>query len=861
MTLVDHPLDLTRRSRRPRGLLGEVDTSVDTFVARLSRAGDAMIVSADRGPLRTRLLERAAAAAERARYRVVRAEGLEFEAALPYAALNQLLLPFLEHLPVLPVKQRADLSVALGLTHGIVAEQAVGPAALTLLSEITRERPALLVLDGLHRADPDSLAVLEFLAPRLSVVTRAGLLAAGFGPAPGFRTLMLPAQPHGEADDLLRRVARLPAETRRALLELALSTRRALPESALSGRRIGVDEPLGPARMAGLITVDEQTGAVSFADPVTATVVLQASTSEERRQAHRRLAERPETDVAARTRHLDQATVGPDEEVAGLLEAAGRAALAAGEAMTAAAALVRAAYASVVPAERSRRLAEAARITAQIPGAAAEVSGLLAEARLTDPAVVETLTAVLARANVLLNGNGDVRGAHQLLVSGIEDAEKRGERGPALAEAVQNLLLVCVVGHDRAMWATFDDILARHTEDLPRELVGAATTLARPGSASPAVLGRLDDAIRNLDTESSPNTVFRVSASAYGVDRLAGCCAALRRVVGSTDPEKAATAVLTGMMMLAYEDMRAGRWQLAKREAAEGVRLSRKIRLPLQELPGRYVQAFLHAATGEYDELRLLDAQAFQWGVARGVNSVRAHMGHATGLGALGRGDYEEAYATLKPVAAPFDPHDRYAPWMLLDFVEACMSTLRIDEARSHVAAAAEAGVPHLSPRNRFIHAGAAAMVAPDDEADALYTAALADTSAEVGSFHRARIELSYGRWLRRQRRPRDARRLLREARSTFDNLGAVPWSNRAGAELDATAGTRGGEAGKLTPQEQVVAELAAAGLTNKQIGERLQVSHRTIGSHLARVFPKLGVTSRAALRGALEALNRDDPT
>ncbi|NMO56851.1 helix-turn-helix domain-containing protein [Actinoplanes sp. TBRC 11911] len=851
MTLVDHPLDLTRRSRRPRHHDGRDPhaEAVDKFVARLSRTGDAMIVSADRGPARTRLLDRAMAAAERSAFRVVRTAGLEFEAALPYAALNQLLLPFLEHLRVLPAAQRADLSVALGLANGIVSGDVVAPAALTLLAEVTREQPALLVLDGLHRADPDSVAVLEFLAPRLSVLTRAGLLAAGFGPAPGFRTLVLPAQPHREADDLLRRVGRLPVETRRALLELALSR-----------TRTGFGESLRLARMAGLITVDEPAGTVSFADAMTATVVLQASTSEERRQAHRRLADRPDTDVAARTHHLDQATVGPDEEVAGLLEGAGRAALATGDAVTAAAALVRAAYASVAPGERSRRLAEAARVKAQIPGAGAEVSGLLAEARLTDPAVVESLAAVLARANVLLNGIGDVRGAHRLLVAGIEEGDRRGERGPALAEAVQNLLLVCVVGHDRTMWDQFDDILARHTDDLPRELVGAATTLARPGTASPAVLGRLDDAIRNLNDESSPNTVFRVSASAYGVDRLSGCCDALRRVVAGTDPEKAGTAVLTGMMMLAYEDMRAGRWQLARQEAGEGVRLSRKIRMPLQELPGRYVQAIIHAATGEYEELRVLDAQAFQWGVPRGVNSVRAHMGHATGLGALSRGDYEEAYATLRPVAAPFDPHDRYAPWMLLDFVEACMSTLRVDEARAHVAAAADAGVPRLSPRNAFIHAGVSAMVASDDAADALYTAALSDGLVEAGTFHRARIELSYGRWLRRQRRPRDARRLLREAQSTFQRLGAVPWANRAGAELDATAGTRSGEAGKLTPQEQVVAELAAAGLTNKQIGERLQVSHRTIGSHLARVFPKLGVTSRAALRGALEAANRPDP-
>ena len=809
---------------------------IERFVDRLPEAGDALVVC-------PALLGRAVDRAAESGILVVAAVGLQFEAGVPYAALNQLLLPLIDHLPVVPPRQRTDLCMAIGLAPGIAAEETVGPAALALLAAATRDRPVLLVLDDLHRADPATLAVLEFLAPRLSL-TRAGLLTAGTGPVPGFRTLTTPSNPRRHAEETVRRrVGRLPAPTRRALLELALCH-----------LRRELDEPMRPAVSAGLVTVDDS-DAVSFVDPVVETVVLGASTSEERRQAHRRLAERPGIGLAARTRHLDQATVGPDEEVAGLLESAGRTAVLAGDMPTAAAALQRAAYASPATADRGRRLAEAARVKAQIPGTAADVSGLLAEARLADPAVVESLSALVARANVLLDASGDVRGAHRLLVDGIEDAQRRGETGPALAEAVQSLLIVCVAGHDEHMWAGFDDVLARHAGELPCELVAAATTLARPGAATPAVLDRLDDAIRDLDTTTDADTVFRVSMSAYGVDRLAGCYAALRRVVTGTDPQEAGTAVLTGLMMLAVEDLRAGRWQQALREAADGIRLSRRIRLPLQESPARYVQAYIHAAAGEYDELRRLDAQAYQWAVPRGVNSVRAHMAHATGLGALGRGDYEEAYATLKPVASPFDPHDRYAPWMLLDFVEACLATLRIDEARAHVAAAAAAGVPGLSARNRFIHAGVAAMTAPDDEAEELYTVALADATAEAGSFHRARIELSYGRWLRRRRRPRDARRLLREALTTFQELGATPWVSRASAELDATAGTRSSEAGRLTPQELVVAELAAAGLTNKQIGERLQVSHRTIGSHLARVFPKLRVSSRAALRGALARL------
>ena len=62
----------------------------------------------------------------------------------------------------------------------------------------------------------------------------------------------------------------------------------------------------------------------------------------------------------------------------------------------------------------------------------------------------------------------------------------------------------------------------------------------------------------------------------------------------------------------------------------------------------------------------------------------------------------------------------------------------------------------------------------------------------------------------------------------------------------------------QLTPQELQFAQLAADGLTNREIGERLYLSHRTVGSHLYQLFPKLGVTSRTELRAALEPAARD---
>jgi DNA-binding NarL/FixJ family response regulator len=97
----------------------------------------------------------------------------------------------------------------------------------------------------------------------------------------------------------------------------------------------------------------------------------------------------------------------------------------------------------------------------------------------------------------------------------------------------------------------------------------------------------------------------------------------------------------------------------------------------------------------------------------------------------------------------------------------------------------------------------------------------------------------------------------LREAVEAFDALGLLRYAERARRELRASgervrSRSRGGWA-ELSPQELQIAQLAAEGLSNREIGEQLYLSHRTVESHLYRLFPKLGVTSRAQLRGALE--------
>jgi DNA-binding CsgD family transcriptional regulator len=116
----------------------------------------------------------------------------------------------------------------------------------------------------------------------------------------------------------------------------------------------------------------------------------------------------------------------------------------------------------------------------------------------------------------------------------------------------------------------------------------------------------------------------------------------------------------------------------------------------------------------------------------------------------------------------------------------------------------------------------------------------------------RARTELLYGEWLRRQRRRADARVHLRAALETFRQLGALPWEQRAEAELRATGETVRkrdvSAAEQLTPQERQIAGLVAEGLTNKEIAAQLFLSPRTVDYHLRKVFTKLGIGSRADL-------------
>jgi DNA-binding CsgD family transcriptional regulator len=206
--------------------------------------------------------------------------------------------------------------------------------------------------------------------------------------------------------------------------------------------------------------------------------------------------------------------------------------------------------------------------------------------------------------------------------------------------------------------------------------------------------------------------------------------------------------------------------------------------------------------------------------------------------------------------------HVPHALWLVMEVVEAAVRSGRRHEAEAHATAAHDARLSEISPRLALVTAGSAAMCAPDETSRAAFDAALAVPGAERWPFDLARVELAYGERLRRLKPATEARHHLTAALEIFDRLDARPWAARARSELRVGArvtGTRGLAALSLTPQQREIALLAAAGMTNKQIGERLFLSPRTVSTHLYQLFPKLGITSRAALRDALAEIDVDD--
>ena len=302
---------------------------------------------------------------------------------------------------------------------------------------------------------------------------------------------------------------------------------------------------------------------------------------------------------------------------------------------------------------------------------------------------------------------------------------------------------------------------------------------------------------------------------------------------------------------------RLGDWEVAIPAAEEARRLAEELGEPQWEAAADTVISLVAAMRGDEEQAERMAVQAEIVAEPAGANITMAFAQFGKVLAALASGRHADAFAYAERLFDPADSayHPVISSWLIADLADAARHIERLDAARARVAQVEATAGERPGTWVALVLGHARALVAEPAEAGDLFDEVLASDLTRW-PFQRARIQLAYGQWLRRQRHVADSRGVLRTARDTFDALGCAPWSEYARRELRAS-GERSRRhvpeaRDQLTPQELQIAQLAAEGLSNREIGQRLYLSHRTISTHLYRVFPKLGITSRGELSGAL---------
>ena len=506
----------------------------------------------------------------------------------------------------------------------------------------------------------------------------------------------------------------------------------------------------------------------------------------------------------------------PDEGTARALEETGLRLLEHHDAADAVVALRRCAELTPAGPLRGRRAARADYTGAAVAGRLDDVPVPLDPGR-------PGLWAAAARGHLLLHGDGDLDAAHRVLVDGLAAADADPRTDPAARTAALDTLLA----------------VRRLADRLPP---GPARAVPREAAGGP-----------------DPAAVVRAGWAALAVDGVAPLHPALHRVLRDGRRGGAAGSAIHAAVLLALDGVATGRWDAAEELAGEAQALCAAHRHTTLTMPALLVTALVAAGRGDEDACHDLTSRMIGWAAPRGARLVHRCAARARALAALGRGDAEAAFHQARTVTRP-GVVDLGGPGRLLvlDLVEAAVRSRRPDEAAAHVRAVREAGADRVSPRSALLVAGATALTEDGDRARRRYEEALALPGIEAFPFELARVRLAHGEHLRRARAPLAARRQLTAALATFRELGATPWVARTESELRAaghrTRRARGPVSTELSHQELTVAGLAATGATNREIGERLGLSPRTVGSHLSRVFRKLDVTSRTALGVALGA-------
>jgi DNA-binding CsgD family transcriptional regulator len=268
-----------------------------------------------------------------------------------------------------------------------------------------------------------------------------------------------------------------------------------------------------------------------------------------------------------------------------------------------------------------------------------------------------------------------------------------------------------------------------------------------------------------------------------------------------------------------------------------------------------YAALPLAAWCGEEAETQRLIRAGTQWAVARGEGMGLASIELATALLCNGLRRYDEALAAARKGIE--HPHELWTNFLLPELIEAATHCGQTDEADHAVGLLAESAHAAGTDWALGTYACSRALVSSGEPAERLYREAIERLDHTNLRPAAARARLVYGEWLRRERRPLDARAQLRPAYEAFTGIGMAAFAERARLELEA-AGEQVPEKppvrtdSGLTPREAQIATLAAEGATNAEIGAQLFISPNTVAYHLRKVFTKLDVTARRQLARVL---------
>jgi DNA-binding CsgD family transcriptional regulator len=660
---------------------------------------------------------------------------------------------------------------------------------------------------------------------------------------------------------LTSRFAALPEQARAALLLAAVADGPDL--SAAASRGAGPDaRALVPAEQQGLVKVD-RTG-LQFSHPLVRSAIYHSAPFAQRAAAHRQLAQALHDQPDRRAWHLAAAALQPDEHVASLLEATATQAQHRGGAAAMALAMERAAELSPHPEDQARRLVAAA--SAAVPTGQGDWVQDLATRALAVTANPELRLTARHDAAWALAWSGQRTVALSALISVAEEASRDL---PALAwDALGSAATVAYQSGRPASRQAVSRILDRlegqgppPSGRGPRIDINALKLWIRASTDPNGSRGELVPYLRRVaGSPLDEPSLWGTGSAAWILDESDLAITLLQDAMQRLRAPSVRGTSGAALTVLGWAYIDTGRWDDALDVAGEAAGMAEANHMDMVAASADVITATVLALRGDSAAARRHAARALAAVDPAECGLVAARARRALGIAALADGSYLQAFTQLRGLfSEDGTPLHNYASYLgVADLAAAAVRADRrmegcdvIEHALNRLDGTVSARLEQLIARARGILAGPA-------RSGAHFGTALADPAGDQWPFERAQLRLDYAEWLRRRRRINDAKPVLTQALATFRRLRARSWVQRAEAELRACGVPVAGAPaerdalGELTPQQRQIVRLASDGLTNREIGDRLFLSPRTVSSHLYRSYPKLGVAGRHQLRDVI---------